>query len=264
MRFFHSVDCIETINGILLTWRMKEGVVPKNFIVYGTNKNRTWEITSPVIDTCRCFINAGNDGLSSLYKVRVVTMTGECEESEPRAPQALDKVSRRLLREIKRRELVIYRAHPFGAFDATILLKRQIGRPCSVCGSGKCGGVGGSAPDPGCNVCLGTGISDPYYLYPRKEKVLSVPPKDDKVTGTPGVQRLVVARAFRTVFPGVLREDDVLIIGNEAYVVLESSVPASVGNAPAVYQLACSQLMPDDPKYKVIMDSLKEAVDGSV
>ena len=257
MRLFQSVECIETIEGILLTWKMKEGVMPKSFIVYGTNKNRTWEIKSPVISTCRCMIKADNDGLASQYKVRVLTMTGDCEESDPRAPQALDRVARRLLKEIKRRELVIYRSHPFGAYESTILLRRQIGRPCTLCGTGRCGGIGEPAVDPSCPVCLGTGISDPYYAYPKAEKILAVPAKDDKMTGTPGAQRLVVNQIFRTVFPGVLREDDVIIIGNEAYVVLSSDVPASVGNTPAVYQLTCSQLLPDDPKYNAIIKCLR-------
>lgn len=257
MRLFQKIDCIETVPGILLTWKMKEGVTPKNFVVYGTNKNRTWEIKSPIIDTCRCLIKADNDGLASLYKVKVMTIDGDCEESEERAPQALDKVSRILLREIKRREAVVYRAHPFGAYEATLLLRKQIGKPCPVCGTGKCGGIGGHAVDPSCPVCLGSGINKPYYAYPKKERILGVPPKDDKVTGTPGVQRLVVEQAFRTVFSGVLREDDAFIIGNEVYIILESTVTASVGNTPAVYQLSCSQLMPDDPKYTSIMEYMR-------
>ena len=261
MRLFHTVDCVETVDGILLTWRMREGVVPKSFVVYGTNKNRTWEIKSPVVDTCRCMIKADNDGLSALYVVKVSTMDGDFEESDPRAPQALEKSARILLKEIKRREYVVYKSHPFGAYDATVLLRRQIGKPCSICGTGKCGGTGGHAVDPSCPVCLGSGIDKPYYKYPKKEKVLGIPAKDDKVTGTPGVQRLVVEQAFRTVFPGVIREDDVLVIGNEVYIVLESSVPASVGNTPAVYQLACSQLMPDDPKHNAIINQLRECND---
>lgn len=259
MRFFQTVDCVETADGILLTWKMKEGVEPKSFVVFGTTKNREWEIKSPVIDTCRCMIKADNDGLSTLYKIKVVTKTGECEVSEERAPQALKKVSRRLLREIKRRELTVYRAHPFGAFKATLLLRKQIGYPCPVCGVGKCGGIGGPAVDPSCSICLGTGINKPYYIYPKPELVLGIPAKDDKVTGNPGVQRLVVEQMFRTVFSGVLREDDALIIGNEVYIILESSVPASVGNTPAVYQLTCSQLMPDDPKYTAIMNSVRDS-----
>lgn len=257
MRFFHSVDCIETTSGILLTWRVKEGVEPKAFTVYGTNKNRTWEIKSPVIDTCRCMISADNDGLTSLYSVKVYTKDGSCEESEPRAPQALKKASRILLKEIRRREAVTYRAHPFGAYDMTILLKKHIGFPCGACGTGKCGGFGGNAIDPSCPTCLGTGINYPYYVYPKKEKMLGIPAKDEKVTGTQGVQRLVVQQAFRTVFPGVIREDDALAVGNEVYIVLDAQVPASVGNTPAVYQLVCSQLMPDDPKYTAIMSMLR-------
>lgn len=257
MRLFHTVDCVETVDGILLTWRMKEGVVPKNFVVCGTNKNRTWEIKSPIISTCRCMIQSNSDGLSSLYVVKVQTMSGDYEESDPVAPQALDKVSRRLLKEIKRRELAVYRSHPFGAFDAHILLRRQIGKPCTSCGTGRCGGFGGTAIDPSCQCCLGTGISSPYFLYPKTEKVLGVPAKDDKLTGTPGVQRLAVSQTFRTVFAGVLREDDALVIGNEVYLVVASVIPASVGNAPAVYQLTCSQLMDDDPKRKAIISQLR-------
>jgi hypothetical protein len=252
MKYFLKVDCVETVDGILLTWVLRDGVIPKSFIVCGTNKNRTWEIKSPVISTCRCMIKADNDGLSSLYSVKVQTMDGGFEESSPLQPQALEKVSRRLLKEIKRRELTMYKSHPFGAYDAVILLKRQIGKPCSVCGSGRCIGHSGVAIDPSCPVCLGTGLDHPYFVYPKTEKMLGVPAKDDKVTGTAGVQRLVVEQMFRTVFSGVIREDDIVIIGNEAYVVLDSSVQASVGNAPVVYQLACSQLMPEDPKHQAI------------
>jgi hypothetical protein len=262
MRLFQKIDCLETIHGILLTWKLREGVYPKEFAVFGTNRNRTWEIKAPIIDTCRCLISTANDGLASQYKVRVKTMSGDCEESDPRAPQALDKASRILLKEIKRRENVVYRAHPFGAYDAHILLKKQVGKPCPVCGTGKCGGAGGASVDPSCSVCLGTGINKPYYVYPRAERILGVPPKDDKVTGTPGAQRLVVEQSFRTVFPGVIREDDALVIGNEVYVVLEATVPASVGNTPATYQLTCSQLMPDDPKYTAIIEHIRGVIDG--
>ena len=258
MRLFHTVDCIETVDGILLTWKMKEGVIPKSFVVCGTNKNRTWEIKSPIISTCRCMIQSDSDGLSSLYIVKVQTMSGDYEESEPVAPQALDKLSRRLLKEIKRREYTVYKSHPFGAFDTHILLRRQIGKPCETCGTGRCGVFGGTAVDPSCPCGLGTGIAAPYFLYPRTEKVLGVPAKDDKLTGTPGVQRLAVTQTFRTVFSGVIREDDMLVVGNEVYSVLSSDIPASVGNTPAVYQLTCTQLLDEDPRRKAIINQLRE------
>lgn len=257
MRYFLKVDCIETVEGILLTWVLRDGVVPKKFIVLGTNKNRTWEIKSPVIETCRCMLKADQESLSSLFSVKIQTADGGFEESDPVQPQALDKVARRLLKEIKRREQTVYKSHPFGAYDAYILLKKQIGKPCEVCGTGKCGGLGGTAVDPSCPCCLGTGIKKPYFLYPKIDKVLAVPAKDDKLAGTVGVQRLVVEQVFRTVFPGVFREDDIIVVGGEVYLITESSVAASVGNAPAVYQVKCSQMFPDSPMYLTIIEQLK-------
>jgi hypothetical protein len=91
-------------------------------------------------------------------------------------------------------------------------------------------------------------------MYPKKELMLAVTPKDDKLTGAPGVQRNIVTRALRTVCPLYLREDDIVMTANEAYVIKQQNVVASVGNTPAVYSISCVQLPTSEPRYPVLRE----------
>ena len=252
MRLFHHIDCISTIDGVLLCWRLKDECIPRSFQVIANKVDRQLVINSPLLNTGRCYIKSEFAGLVNNYRVKVTLITGECEESDLLSPQAIGKEARALLTEIRRRELTYMRSHPFGSYNFSLLLKNQYGTPCELCGSSICSGAGGGSVDPGCPVCLGTGLNSPYYLYPKKELMLAVTPKDDKITGSPGTQRNIVTRSFRTVCPLYLREDDILVLNNEAYVVKAQDVLASVGNTPVGYTVTCVQLPTDEPRYPVI------------
>lgn len=257
MKLFHHINCVSTIDGVLLEWCIKDECHPRSFQVLANRVERQVVINSPLLYTGRCYIKSDFAGLVNNYQVRVTLDTGETETSEELSPQAIKKEARKLLSEVRRRETVYMKSHPFGAYEFTLLLKNQYGLPCDLCGSGICSGAGGSAIDPGCPICLGTGMSDPYFVYPVKELMLAVDPKDDDITGSEGTQRNIVTRAFRTVCPLYLREDDILMVENEAYVVKKQETVASVGNVPAVYMLTCVQLPTNEPRYPVLREIVR-------
>lgn len=259
MRLFHHIDCIATTDGVLLEWRLKDECHPRSFQVLANKVDRQVVINSPLLYTGRCYIKTDFAGLVNSYQVRVTLINGETETSPELSPQVVDKQARKLLSEIRRRELIYMNSHPYGCYEFNLFLKNQYGLDCELCGSALCSGAGGRAVDPGCPICLGTGLRDPYYLYPKKELMLAVNPKDDKITGSEGTQRNIVTRTFRSVCPLYLREDDILMTGNEAYVVKAQEVVASVGNAPVGYMLTCVQLPTDEPRYHV----LRELVGGN-
>lgn len=254
MKLFHHIDCIATTDGVLLEWRLKDECHPRSFQVLANKIDRQVVINSPLLYTGRCYIKTDFSGLVNNYQVRVTLTNGETALSPELSPQAVGKQARKLLSEIRRREVVYMNSHPYGCYEFSLFLKNQYGVDCDVCGSALCSGAGGSAIDPGCPVCLGTGLKDPYYLYPKKELMLAVSPKDDKITGSEGTQRNIVTRTFRTVCPLYLREDDILMTGNEAYVVKSQEVVASVGNMPACYMLTCVQLPTAEPRYPVLKE----------
>jgi hypothetical protein len=259
MKIFRDVTCSSVVDGVILEWRVKDECRPRGFQVYANNIDRQVVINSPILQTGRCYIKSDFSGLSNTYQVKVTLVTGESEISEELSPQAVRKEERRLLTEIRKREITYMKSHPFGSYTVKLFLKNQYGLPCELCGSAICSGAGGNAVDPGCPVCLGTGMNTPYYIYPKQELMLAVTPKDDKLTGAKGVQRNVVTRSFRSVCPLYLREDDILMLNNEAYVIKNQEVTASVGNTPVVYTITCVQLPTDEPRYPVLRDLSKRS-----
>lgn len=263
MRLFHHIDCTSTVDGVLLEWSLRDGCVPKAVQVYANKVDRQLVINSPLLYTGRCHIQSDFAGLVNNYQVRITLQSGETELSEELRPQAITKDARRLLSEIRRRELTYMKSHPFGSYEMALILKNQYGKSCEICGNSVCSGAGGYAVDPGCPVCLGTGLNEPYYVYPKKELMLAVSPKDDKVTGSEGTQRNIVTRTFRTVCPIYLREDDIIMLNNEAYVIKSQDVAASVGNTPACYMITCVQLPTNEPRYPVLR-SMYSKLDGGI
>lgn len=262
MKLIHHVNCLSVSDGVILEWKLMDQVRLRSVTVYANRVDRKLVIKSPLLVTGRCHISMQVAELVNNFYIHVEDIDGEREDSELLSPQLLKPEARRILHEIRNRELVYMKSHPFGAYKFVLLLKHQYGLPCEVCGDGMCAPHGGQGVDPGCALCLGTGMKDPYYIYPEPELMLAMSPKDDKITGDPNAMRNIVTRTFRSVFPLYLREEDILIIQNEAYQIKEQSVAASVGNAPVVYQLTCVQYPTGDPRYPSFNRIVKDVFDG--
>lgn len=262
MKLIHHVDCLSVSDGVVLEWKLMDEVRLRSVTVYANKVDRKLVIRSSLLETGRCFIPMQVAELVNNYQIHVEDQDGNKEDSELLRPQLMRPEARRLLHEIRRRELVYMKAHPFGAYRMVLLLKHQYGAPCEICGDGMCAGMGGPGVDPGCPLCLGTGMKDPYFIYPDPEYMLAVSPKDDKITGDKNAMRNTVTRTFRSVFPLYLREEDIILAQNEAYQIKEQEVAASVGNAPAVYQLTCVQYATGDPRYDTFNTIVKDVFDG--
>lgn len=263
MRLIHHVNCTSVPDGVVIEWRLLNQTKPRSVTIYANRVDRRLVIKdSPWFSTGRCKIDLHVATLVNNYQLHVEDEHGESEDSEPLRPQLLKPEARRIIQEIRNRELVYMKSHPFGSYRFVLLLKNQFGDPCDRCGDGMCFGKGHTGFDLGCPLCLGTGLKDPYFVFPDFEYMLAVSPKDDKITGDKDAMRNVVTRTFRSVFPYYLREEDVIIAENEAYQIKEQDVVASVGNAPAVYQLTCVQFPMDDQRYPVFNKIVEDVRNG--
>jgi hypothetical protein len=249
------VNCIETPSGYLLTWDTAEDVHIVRTTIYGINGAREFVIESPIVCTGRFVLDPRNYSLLNAFKVSVVTDEGFVEVSDPVVPQTLVKTERLLLKDMRRRFDVYVKSTPIGSYKCTLLLRRVDGPGCTNCGSKVCSGHGGGAVSDYCPVCLGTGVKDPYYVYPKDILVHAVSPRDDNdVIENPAVQRSHITRVFQSTFDLQLKENDVLVTGTEAYRIMKQTVSASVGNAPVVFNLECIKYAPEDPRYPTFME----------
>lgn len=257
VRLIKSIDCVETDSGILLFWELYDGVYNTSTAVYGINKDsRQLELISPIISTGRLLIKADNYPLITGYKIKVTTDTGLIDESDVVVPQKMKKTERLLINDIKRRVRTMFKSTPIGSYEFKLMLRRIEGSSCERCGSSLCAGIGGSGPADSCPICLGTGITDPYYLYPEKELMSGLSAVEDtqEFTQNPATLREVKTHTFQSVSDIHLRVNDVLVSGIEIYRVLEHRVNSSIGGAPASYTLTCVKMLPDDPKYKTLLE----------
>ena len=244
------VQCIETPSGYLLTWDTAEGVNVIRTTIYGINDVREFIIESPLVCTGRFVLDPSNYALLTAFKVAVTTEDGLIEVSEPAVPQKLVKTERLLLKDMRRRFDIYTKSTPIGSYKCTVLLRRIDGPTCGNCGSKVCSGRGGGAVSDYCPVCLGTGIKEPYYVYPKDIWVHAVSPRDDNdVIENPAVQRSHIVRTFQSMFDLQLKENDVLVSGTEVYRIMQQTIAASVGNAPAIFNLQCIKYAPEDPRY---------------
>jgi hypothetical protein len=248
-KLIQRVNCIETPSGFFLTWDIAEGSEILRTTVYGLNGSSQFILEQPFIPTRRCLLAPKNYNLITAFKVAVVDSYGVAEESDPIAPQRMRKAERLLLKDIRRRNVINMKASPIGSYPSKILFRRLDGPACELCGSGICGGHGGTAASEFCPVCMGTGIQDPYILYPVEELLHGVSPHDDNPVSQPDVQRSHVVRQFMSVFDLMLNKDDVFVTGTEVYKILEQTVQHSVGGVPASYTIKAVKLPPEDPKY---------------
>ena len=248
------LNCVETPSGFILTWDIAEGVVGASTTVYGLNGSRSFVIDSPLITTGRCVISPKNYGLITAFQLSVDTDNDGSETTDPISPQRMKKAERLLILDMRRRFDIAVKASPIGSYPSVILLRNIDGARCPNCGGENCSGRGGTAISDYCPICLGTGIKDPYYVYPKKELMHAINPKDDNdIMENPAVQRSHVVRAFQSVFDLQLRENDVFVSGTEVYRVLQQKISASVGNVPVYYNLTTMKYAPEDPRYQAFM-----------
>lgn len=254
-KLIKSIDCIETPSGFVLHWELAEGLSDPKVTVYGINDAREFQIEQPLITTGRCLIEPKNYALATAFRIAVRDGDGCYQASDPVAPQRMKKAERILIKDIRRRVNTMMRTTPIGSYPCAVLLKRIDGPACEVCGHKVCNGIGGTAVSDNCPVCLGTGISDPYYAYPRMELMHGLSPVDDNTMSQASeVQRSHKTRVFQSVFDLCVREGDVIVTGTEAYWIQQQKVSASVGNVPAVYQLTCVKFDPEDLRYRTFME----------
>lgn len=248
------IQCIETPSGYLLTWDTAEGVDVIKTTIYGINSAREFIIESPLVCTGRFVLDPSNYSLLTAFKIAVVTSEGFIDVSDPIVPQKLVKQERLLLKDMRRRFDIYVRSTPIGSYKSTLLLRRIDGPTCPNCGSKVCSGRGGGAVSDYCTICLGTGVENPYYVYPKDIWLHAVSPRDDNdVIENPAVQRSHITRAFQSTFDLQLKEGDVIVSGTEAYRIMQQQISSSVGNAPAVYTLQVIKFAPDDPRYDRLM-----------
>lgn len=252
MKLIRRVDCIETPQGFLLTWDVVDSAAVKQVTVYAQNAARQFIIDSPLISTGRCLIAPRNYHLVESFKVSAVSHTGETETTEPISPRKLTREQRLILADLRKRTLTNLKASPIGVYNARLLLRRLDGMPCELCGAGNCAGLGGSAPTNSCPMCLGTGITDPYYVYKDTVKMLGLNSPDDHPASVPDAQRSHKIRMFSMPFETHVRPDDLIVTGSEVYKVTEQAIPVSVGGVPVNLTLTCYKYDPEDERCDIL------------
>lgn len=252
MSLIRRVDCIETPAGFLLSWDVVTGATIKKSTVYAVSKARQFILDSPLVPTGRCLVSPRNYHLVESFKISVVSHTGETETTEPISPRRLSREQRLMLNDLRRRTLLNLKASPVGVYTAKLLLRRLDGMPCELCGANVCAGLGGRAAANSCPICIGTGITDPYYVYDSDVKLLGLNSPDDQNVSVPDVQRSHKMRMFSMPFETHIRPDDLIITGTEIYKVTEQSVPVSVGGVPVNLVLTCYKYDPEDDRYPAL------------
>lgn len=260
-KIIQRLTCEETAGGFLLTWDIADGVFIRETTVYGINADRTFKIDQLLVPTGRCLIPPENYGLATSFKVSVVTTGGEFEVSDTVEPQRIGRMERMVLDDVRKRFEIKTRNAHLDHYDTKLLLRKIDGEPCEICGSNICSGRGGSAVSDYCPVCLGTGITDPYILYPITQWMQPISPTDDSsVEQYSGVDRTHPIRSFLTTADIRVLQGDHLVIGNSVYRVLQQKVNASVGSIPAVYSLTTMKIPPEDPRHTAFI-ALSKGVD---
>lgn len=263
---FRHIDAKEVLNGCFLSWTLRDDYKALRFAVYESPDGHEWVLVDDGIYTDSILIKRDSGaGLAKFYKV-AVTVEGldKPHISLPIAPILLQPVARRLIRVCRDREVTLMKAHPYGAPEVTILMRRRAGEHCPNCGSELCNGSGDViAVD--CPICFGTGIVGGYYVYPEARRMLIMDPKDDKQDGPAQVSRQIVSHTFHTVFDGRLREYDLLMSGGTIFDVIQQDVAASIAGEPVAYTIHCKEWAPEDPRYPLLRTHLltqKEQYNG--
>lgn len=252
---FRNVKCINTINGKLLTWDIIEGHYPTAIAIYGTYDGKGWTLLESNCPTSYFLDKARTIGLEVIYKLVGTDINGNRTTITNIGTSTYDSKAGLLAKELHRREKTLYKTHPYGRADVVILMHKQAGEYCSLCSNTHTCPTSGL--NTACPECFGTGYSGGYYIYPGKEQMLLVDEHDDKVQPPAEVLRNGATQVFRTAFTGMLREKDILNVGMDFYTIQSSKCVASVAGIPVAYQLQTFKVLPEDIRYKTLMEKLK-------
>ena len=257
---FRHIDAKEVLGGCLLTWEVREDYQALRFDVYESPDGHEWVLTAGNIYENSVLIERDSGaGLAKFYKVSVTTKNNVTPHiSLPISPILLEPMARRLIRVLRDREITLMKAHPYGAVNVTILMRRRAGEVCPSCGDTLCSGMGGDPIKVDCPICFGTGITGGYYVYPEERKMLIVDAKDDKQEGPAQIDRQIVGHQFHTVFDGRLREYDLLLSGGSLFDIIQQDVAASVAGEPVSYNIHCREWAPEDPRYPLLRKYITE------
>ena len=127
-----------TIFGARLAWDVRYGLIQARADIYGTKDGKEWYLIQAGVKDHWCDITRENTGLTTAYRIRITCTNGEQGYSDSIQPQTAGKQAWLLWKEIRRREEVMMRAHPFGAVRVYILMRRASGNPCPLCNPDDC------------------------------------------------------------------------------------------------------------------------------
>lgn len=257
---FRSVNCENTSAGHLISWTLRKNYNALIFDVYHSIDNKEWILHQPHVNATQFLIPYGNQGLTAMYRVHATCDTGETDISDTLQPVYVKRPAVLILRKLRNDAMAMLKTNPMGVSDVHIFMRRYDGPVCPVCGHPNLD----AGTNMDCPVCFGTGVENGYYLWPAPEPMQLLTPKDTKAIGTPQTDRSNTIYTFRTVFPGVLRTYDLLMIGNEIYDVTDKKVASSISGVPVTCILSCHQLMPDEPRYDALYAYLKQECDNAV
>ena len=252
-RMFRNLSCVSTGTTRLIQWDPADGFNIFKCRLYGSRDGQEWVLIQDNIEGNFFYVEDSPASTFNVYRLEGLSERGDvCTVDNIPAAYVGDK-AHRLIREIRRREEVLYRSQPFGAPTGMLYLRKRFGPICRDCDS--------SCPTQGsdiyCKTCYGTGIVGGYYKYPKDIRVLMSTAHAPKQQGTAANQIDVPTQAFRTTFGGILRSHDLLRVGSELYDVVRAETIASVANVPVVYMLNTCQILPEDPRYKTLWNITK-------
>jgi len=252
-RMFRNISCVSTGTTRLLQWEPADGFSIFKCRVYGSRDGQEWVLIQDNIEGDFLYLEDEPASSFDIYRLEGFSESGDsCVVDNIPAAYIGDKAYK-LVREIRRRERILYRSQPFGAPVGTLYLRKRHGVPCHDCDSG-CPTQG---QDIYCPTCYGTGIVGGYYKYPHEVQLLMATPHAPKQQGTEANQIDVPTQSFRTTFGGILRSHDLIRVGSELYDTVRAETIASIANVPVVYMLNTCQILPEDPRYKTLWNIVK-------
>lgn len=254
---FKNIQCLNTLNGKLLSWEILEGHEPSKISVYGTYDGKQWTLLEDDCNTGRYLDPVRTIGLEVIYKLVGIDTLGNKHERDNIGTATYDSKAGLIAKEVHRRETTLYKAHPYSRADVVILMRQNSGRRCPDCGGeDRCPTNGQNTY---CSTCYGTGYIGGYRIYPKKEQMLLVTAHDDKTQPPVEVKRSGAIQMLRTVFTGMIREKDILCIGMDLYTVEKSDCVVSVGTIPVAYMLTAVKVLPESYLYGSLMEKVKNA-----
>jgi hypothetical protein len=254
---FKNVKCINTVHGKLISWDILEGHYPMNISIYGTYEGKGWTLLNNDCVTGQYLDKIRTIGLESVYKLVGTDINGNTTIIDNIGSATYDSKAGLIAKEAHRRERILFNAHPYGKADVIILMYKQSGSPCSICSNTiNCPTEGANTA---CPECFGTGYTGGYYIYPKKEPMLLVDTHDDKLQPPSDLLRNGATQLFRTTFTGMIREKDILCVGMDFYTVNACQCVSSVANIPIAYNVQTFKLLPEDVRYKTLLERVKNA-----